>query len=145
VSLTCSVSAPTGATAPPQCSVPASQSSVTVSGNAPVVASVSITTTGAVARNAPGGPLRRGGSGRAAGLAMAGVLLLLAGRRRNGALLLLLVMLAGTFAIAACGSSGGGASAASSAATAAGSYTVTVTASASGVQPVSAQIGLTIQ
>jgi endoglucanase len=144
VSLTCSVSAPTGATAPPQCSVPASQSSVTVSGNAPVVASVSITTTGAVARNATGGPLRRGGSGRAAGLAMAGVLLLFAGRRRNGALLLLLVMLAGAFAIAACGS-GGGASAASSAATTAGSYTVTVTASASGAQPVSAQIGLTIE
>ncbi len=144
VSLTCSVSAPAGATAPPQCSVPASQSSVTVSGNAPVVASVSITTTGAVARNAPGGPMRRSRAGGAAGLAMAGALLVFVGRRRRG-VLLALVMLAAAFAMTACGSGGGSASAPSSAATTAGSYTVTVTASASGVQPVSAQIGLTIQ
>jgi endoglucanase len=143
VSLSCAITGPTGAVAPPQCSVPASQSSVTVSGNAPVVASVSIATTGAVARNAPGGPLRRGDSGRIAGLALTGVLLVFAGRRRSG-VLLMLVMLAGTFAIAACGS-GGSASTASTTATSAGSYTVTVTASASGLQPVSAQIGLTIQ
>lgn len=143
VSLTCAISAPTGATAPPQCSVPSSQASVTVSGNAPVVASVSITTTGAVARNVPGGPMRRGGAGPIAGFAVAGMVLMFAGRRKN-ALLLVLVLLAGSFAVAACGS-GGGASAASTAATSAGSYAVTVTASASGMQPASAQVGLTIQ
>ncbi len=143
VSLSCSVSGPTGAVAPPQCSVPASQTSVTVSGSAPVVASVSITTTGAMAGNSPAGPMRRGGAGRIAGLAMAGMVLVFAGRRRSG-ILMVLVLLAGSFAVAACGS-GGSVSAASTMATSAGAYTVTVTASAAGMQPVSAQIGLTIQ
>jgi endoglucanase len=141
VSLTCSVSGPTGATAPPQCSVPSSQASVTVSGNAPVVASVSITTTGAVARNVPGGSLWRGG----AGFVLAGVFLLFGGARRwRKSSLVMMVLLAGSFAVGACGS-GGSVSAASTTATSAGSYTVTVTANGSGLQPVSAQIGLTIQ
>lgn len=141
VNLTCSVSGPTGGTAP-QCTIPASE---TVSGTAVVNATVSMTTTGNVARNAPGGAdkLLRG----AGGLAVAGGLLLMGSvRRRRESLLLVLAMLACSFAVSACGSGGAvGSGGGSSSVTSAGTYTLSVTGSATGMSAVTTQVSITVQ
>jgi len=143
VSLTCSVSGPSGAIDVPQCTAPGS---VAIATNGNAGATVSISTTGAVARNAPatGEP----GGNRRTSLALAAALLSLGSRRRwQKNFFLLLVFLATSFALAACGSggsttnNGGG----ESSGTTPGSYLVTITASASGVSSVSTQIGLTVQ
>jgi endoglucanase len=145
VNLSCSVSGPSGAIDLPQCSVP---SSVTLSGNATASVPVSITTTGAMARNAlPGSSTPRGNGARTTAFALAGAFLLLGTARRwRSSFLLLMVILASSFAMAACGGgSSNGGSAGTVSGTTAGSYAVTVTASASGVSSVSTQIGLTVQ
>jgi endoglucanase len=137
VNLSCAVSGPTGAVDPPQCSVPASAS---ISGTAPVIAAVSITTTGTLAKNASGDWLRGAG-----GIAAAGFLILLGNVRRwRKSLLSLLTIVALTFALEGCGSSNN-AGTTSSSSTTAGSYTVTVTASGTGISSTSAQIPLTVQ
>lgn len=141
VNLTCSVSGPTGG-ATPQCSLPASE---TIAGTAVVNATVSMTTTGNVARNATGGAdkLLRG----AGGFALAGVLLLMGDARRwQKSFLLVLVMLASSFAVSACGSGGAvGSGGESSSVTSAGTYTVSVTGSATGMSAVTTQVSITVQ
>lgn len=144
VSLSCSITGPSGATDLPQCSVP---STATVTGNATATATVSITTTAAVAQNVPARPVGRGNAGPEMAFAVAGAFLLLGTARRwRASFFLIPVLLASSFAVAACGggsaSIGGGGS---NPGTAAGSYAITVTASATGMNPISTQIGLTIQ
>jgi len=141
VNLTCAVSGPAGGVTP-QCSVPASE---TISGTAVVNATVSMTTTGNVARNVPGGAdkLLRG----AGAFAVSGVLLLMGNVRRwRKSLLLVLVMLASSFAASACGGGGvAGSGGGSSSVTSAGTYIVSVTGSATGMSAVTTQVSITVQ
>ena len=139
VSLSCSVSVPFGAIDPPTCSVPSTQS---LSGTSAVTAVVSIYTTGAAARNVerPGpASIFAKGAGSAA---MACVFLLIGGlaRGRKGLRLSLIAIVAG-LSLSACG----GGSSSTSATTTPGSYTITVTGTASGMTPVAAQISLNVQ
>jgi endoglucanase len=145
VNLSCSVSGPTGAVNPPQCSVPAAE---TVSGNAAANATISITTTGAVAANRVPADSPRHKTPRAAGEALLACCLLCVGglARRRKYLMLVVVLLLAAIPLSACGGGGAaGTTASSSPGTTAGSYTVTVTASATGMSPVTAQIALTVQ
>ncbi len=147
VNLSCSVSGPTGASDVPQCSVPSQEA---VSGNAVANATVSITTTGTMARNAPEKPLQRKCSEGAVGLAMAAGLLLFGNLRRwRKSFLAVLVLLIATFSAMACSggasASSGGSGGGSTTGTSSGSYVVTVTASASGLSSASTQIGLSVQ
>lgn len=149
VSLSCAVTGPNGAVDPPQCTVPATE---TISGSAAVTATVSVTTSGAVAESVPPAKMPGNGADRllrgAGGLAVAGGLLMVGNLRRwRKGVLLVAVMLVSSFALAACGSggsvsSGGGSS---TPGTTAGSYTLTVTGTGTGVSPVTAQIALTVQ
>jgi len=139
VSLACSVTGPAGAIDIPQCSVPSSEA---VSGNAVVNATVSITTTAASAEHYPA---LRGGSLAA----IAGVFLLLgSGRRRRRSFLLALALVASSFAVTACNgssTSSNSGNGGSTSGTTTGPYTVVVTATASGTNPATAQIPVTVQ
>lgn len=138
VNLSCTVSGPTGAIDLPQCSVPASE---TISGPGAVSATLSITTTGTTAKNDSGGWLPGVG-----GVAAAGFLILLGDVHRWRKSLSLLVIVAISFALQSCGGSNGtGTTTPSSPSTTAGSYAVTVTASATGISSVTEQIPFTVQ
>lgn len=137
VNLSCTVNGPTGAVDPPQCSVPVSE---TISETGTTNAVVSITTTGTTAKNVRGGWLPTAG-----GVVAAGFILLLGDVRRWRTSLLPLFMIAGiSFALQGCGS-GNGTGTPSSPGTTAGNYTVTVTASATGISSVSEQIPFKVQ
>ncbi|MGH9599718.1 MAG: cellulase family glycosylhydrolase [Terracidiphilus sp.] len=147
VSLSCAVSVGSGSAAdPPTCIVV--NPSVSLSGNATGTATVSVATTGSTASILPGSGTRDP-SRRLGGIALGCVLLFFGGlSRRRRALLLMLVAIAVVFPLAGCGSGGGGSGSGGSgggSSTTAGGYTVTVTGTASGVSPVTAQIALTVQ
>lgn len=138
VNLSCTVSGPASAVDLPQCSVPASE---TIAGQGAASATVSITTTGTTARNTPGGWLTKAG-----GVALAGFLLLLGDvRRRSCDLLLPLLVVAIAFALQGCGGGGTSGGSSTSQGTTPGSYTVTVVASATGINTASEQIPFTVQ
>jgi hypothetical protein len=147
VSLACSVTGPAGAIDLPSCSVP---SSASITSNASINVAVSIPTTASVAANhllvrpSPGSTLLNSGG------AILACAFLLVGNlsRRRRSLLLSFVALAFALSLAGlsgCGGSSAGATGTSNAGTTAGSYTITVTASATGVSAASAQIALTVQ
>jgi endoglucanase len=142
VNLTCAVSSQSGANGMPTCSVPAT---VSVPSNAAVNVTVSLMTTAARSA-APGNPSQRmrpeGALALACGLLLAGSF----SRRGRRFLLPLLVLFAsiGIAGFDGCGG-GGAANGGGGVGTAAGNYTVTVSASATGVSTVTAQIALTVQ
>lgn len=137
VNLACSVSGPSGSTAMPTCSVP---SSVTVTGNTVASAMVSISTTAGTAHNLQHtGP--RGRFPLGSGGALLACLVLVRGKRSRRVRSLLVLIFIAAIPLSSCGSSKGN----SSPGTAAGSYMVTVTGTASGLTPVTTQIPLTIQ
>jgi len=144
VNLSCSVSGPSGALDLPQCSVPATEA---ISGTAPVNVTVTDTTAGAVARNIS----PRMGAGRVGGVAVCGLLLLFGSMRRwrKGFRALSAIILVGCgaigFALTACGGSNSAGGGPASSQTTAGSYMVTVTASATGISSTSAQFSFTVQ
>lgn len=143
VNLSCSVSGASVVMDPPQCSVPSSE---TVSGNAAVSVTVSLTTTGTMGRNIPGDHLPRERIGGTVGLALAAAVLLGNMRRWRTSFLVMLMVLVSSFALVACGGgSSSGAGGASTTGTTAGSYLLTVTATAAGLSPVSTQIGISVQ
>jgi hypothetical protein len=141
VNLSCTVIVPTGAINLPQCSVPASEA---ISGTGTASATVSITTTGATAKNVSDGWLPTVG-----GVAAAGFIILLGNVRRKAKSLLpllsLLMIVAISFALQGCGAGSSTGTTPSLPITTAGNYTATVTASATGISPVSEQIPFTVQ
>jgi endoglucanase len=140
VNLSCTVSGPSGAANAPTCSVPASQAIV---GTSAAGVNVSITTTGSSAQNDSGGersPRRSGAILACIGL-FAGTFLR---RSRKGLTLVILLFLAAV-PLMACGGGGGSSSSGGSPGTTVGTYTVTVTGTATGVNAVTAQVNLTVQ
>jgi endoglucanase len=143
VNLACAVSGPSGAVDVPACSVPAT---VSVTGNATASATVTIVTTGSARNETPMKPMRMAG-----GVALAGGLLVLGSFKRRGRrYFLALLILAASFGLAGFSGCGGGGAAnggsgSGSGGTTAGGYTVTVTASATGVSAATTQIALTVQ
>lgn len=139
VNLSCTVSGPSGATSLPQCSVPGSE---TISGTSTASATVTIATTGATANNTSGGWLPT-----AAGVTAAGFFVLLGNVRRwRKCFMSLLTMVAIGFAFSGCGGASSTATTAPSLpGTTAGSYTATITASATGIASVSEQIPFTVE
>jgi endoglucanase len=140
VNLACAVSDESGASNVPACSVPAT---VSVTGNATATATVSLTTT--AARDEP--PMKR--MRTAGGVALAGGFLLIGTFKRHRRVFLALLILIASIGLAGfsgCGGSGatnnGGNG---SGGTTSGAYTVTLTATASGVSAASTQIALAVQ
>lgn len=136
VNLSCSVSGPGGAVTPLTCSVP---TSVSITGTTEVNATVSIVTTGSAKNERDRYP--RGTPGKRGQVILAGVALLIGNlaRRRKGLMLLLMLMFAATFPLMGCG--GGSASGG----TTAGTYTITVTGTASSLPLATTQISVTVQ
>jgi endoglucanase len=144
VNLACAISGPSGAIDVPSCSVPAT---VSVTGNATASATLTITTTGSAENDEQFEHVCTAG-----GVTLAGIVLLAGSfRRRSWRGLLGIAILAasiglmgfsGCGASGAAGSSGGGSG---SGGTTAGNYTVTVTATATGVSAANAQFALTVQ
>jgi endoglucanase len=144
VNLTCSVSAPSGATDVPTCSVPAS---VSVTGNATVDVTVTIPTTPAVAANQlPAGNLPVT-DWRGSGGAILACVFFLVGNlaRRRNRLLVLLMVTGVAFSLSGCGGGGAAGIGSTTGGTTEGSYTVSVTGTATGLSPVTAEIALTVQ
>jgi endoglucanase len=144
VSLSCSVSASSGATAAPTCGVPAS---VSVTGNTAVSATLTISTTGTTVadgtrRNEPQN--QNGGGGEDAELAC---LVLFTGgfARKRRMVARMLVVTAAFFLIVGVSACGGGGSSANPETTTAGAYTVTVTGSAGGTSQATTQISVNVQ
>lgn len=147
VSLACSVAGPAGAIDLPTCSVP---SSASITSNATVNVAVTIPTTASMAANHV--PVRHSpaNTARNSGAAILACAFLLVGNlsRRRKSLLLSFMAFAfalGLAGLSGCGGSSAGATGTSNAGTTAGSYTITVTASATGVSAATAQISLTVQ
>lgn len=139
VNLGCTVSGPSGTTDAPTCRVPPSES---ISGTAPANATVSITTTAAVSHTRQQNPwdIFTGGSRSVA----TGYVLLLAGSfaRYRKIWLVPLIGFVAIFSLAGLTGCGGNSS---SPGTTAGSYTVTITGTSTGIASSAAQISLTVQ
>lgn len=139
VSLGCSVGGPTGAIDPSTCSVPSSES---VFAPSAVSATVSISTTGAVASHIPWPGPSRIFSYQSGGAALACTFLLIANlRRQRKRLQLFLIAIVAVLSHSACG----GGSSSKPVTTTPGAYTINVTGTASGLNPAAAQISLTVQ
>lgn len=147
VNLTCAVTAPSGSSYAPTCSVPSTQ---VISGTAAANITVNVATTGATqSRGAPpGGP--HGSFPRGAGGAILACMGLLVGKfshRGRKSLTSLAVLLLAAIPLLACGSGSASGSTGASivSGTTAGNYVVTITGTAPGLSAVTAQISLVIQ
>ncbi|MDE3149792.1 MAG: glycoside hydrolase family 5 protein [Acidobacteriota bacterium] len=145
VNLSCSVSGPTGSVNAPTCNVPSSEN---ITGTAAVSALVSIATTGVgVASHFPGADPRSTISRTTGGALLVSAMLFIGSlQRRRRSVLLLLIVMGAVFSTAissGCGGSGGSGS--SPPGTTTGTYTITVTGSASGLNPVTTQIAVNVQ
>jgi endoglucanase len=140
VNLSCSVSGPGGAIDPPTCSVPPSQG---LTGTSAASATVSISTTGAVASNIPGSSPSGIFAHPSSGVVLGCAFLLIGNlmRRRKGLQHFLIAILA-LVSLSACGS---GKSNSTSTITTSGTYTIQVIGTAPGLSPVSTQISLNVQ
>lgn len=139
VSLSCSVSGgSSGASYLPTCTVPSTEN---ITGTAAVNATVTVTTTGSSASSArhPLGIFSRA----VGGAALASLLLIGFPARRRKMLLPVLILMAAAFTLSACG--GGSQTGTTSVSTPTGNYTVTVTGTATGLNPVTVQIPLSVQ
>ena len=140
VQLSCAISGGASSTTAPTCVVPATAS---VAGASPVNATLTVDTTGASTALAERQGRRFGE--RMGGLALGCLLLFVVPRRRAWAALGLVVLAAGSLVVIGCGGkSSSGPGTGGSPGTAAGSYTITVTA-ASGSITTTTQIAVTVQ
>jgi hypothetical protein len=140
VQLSCAVAGGTSSTFAPTCVVPATAS---VAGASPVNATLTVNTTSATTALAA----RQGRlfGERMGGLALGCLLLFVVPRRRAWAALGLFVLAAGSMVVIGCGGkSSSGTPTGGSPGTAAGNYTVTVTASSGSITSTT-QIAVTVQ
>lgn len=141
VNLSCAVSSPSGAIDPPTCSVP---TSVSISGTTAVSATVSFATTSSASNRFSGAGPSSIFSRKLGGAVLACALLLIGNpARRRKVLLSLLIAMVLVLPLAAC--SGGGGSKSAPVSTTPGTYTVTLTGSPSGLNPVGVQISVNVQ
>lgn len=136
ITLSCSVGGgPSGAAELPTCTVPASEN---ITGSSPVTAKVSIATSGsgsASRRNPLGSVWRETGEATLCCV----LIMVIPARRRRMFLPVMIGMVA--ILLSGCGSSSDG----STSATTSGTYTITVTGTASGLTPVTAQLSVSVQ